>query len=121
MGVVLDFTNVQGGSFTPVPEGEYNVVLEKAEMKKAKTDGSDMISVTWSITDEEYENRKLFENYSLKPQALWKLKNTLGALGFDVSGALEFDVEDLVGQEAVALVVIETYEGKEKNTVKEIK
>ncbi|MGL5190411.1 MAG: hypothetical protein ACRC7S_12275, partial [Cetobacterium sp.] len=58
---------------------------------------------------------------SLKAAALWKLKALMDALGMSTEGSIDLDLEEFEGQTCQLEIKIETYEGKEKNTIKSYK
>lgn len=49
------------GEFKEVPHGQYEVSIEKMELKATKK-GDPMVSVWFNIVDGEYENQKIFMN-----------------------------------------------------------
>ena len=51
-----------GGDYEKVPHGEYEVKLEKLELKPTKKDGSPMVSAWFTILNGKYKNFKLFMN-----------------------------------------------------------
>lgn len=59
-----------GGNFKEVPEGTYEVAVEKMEIKQTKK-GDDMISVWFNILDGEFKGSKLFKNQVIKEN--WQL------------------------------------------------
>lgn len=109
MGIVLNLAKVKTG-FDPVPAGNYDVSVAKAELTTAKSSGKPMIAVQYRISEpEEHEGRILFDNFSLQPQALWKLKGFLQALewaGIDEDG-LELDPAELIGAQLTVAVIQE--------------
>lgn len=118
----LDFSSVP--SRDPLEEGVYLLQIAEATEKTSST-GNPMISVTYDVlatqdgTDVE-GSRKLWDNYSLQAQALFKLKELLSALGIDTSAVVDLDTSDLVGQQVLAKVVQETYNGEIRNRCKKI-
>ncbi|AQR98134.1 DUF669 domain-containing protein [Clostridium saccharoperbutylacetonicum] len=59
-----------GGGFKEVPEGTYEVAVEKMEIKETKK-GDDMISIWFNILDGEFKGSKLFKNQVIKEN--WQL------------------------------------------------
>ena len=115
--VSVDFTGVEGRIL--LPEDEYQVIVE--EVKKEVSDGGNDY-LAWkfkTITDDDTLNDKpLYYNTSLQPQALWNLRNLLETLGIDVpDGPLDIKLDELVNCEMIAVVENETYEGKKKSKV----
>lgn len=51
--------------YSPLPNGDYVVTVEKAEMKNTKEDNKPMISLTFKVLDGELTNRQAFVNFVL--------------------------------------------------------
>lgn len=120
MPLRLDFSQVQGGDFEPIPEGDYLVEIEKVEHKHSQS-GNEMLQMTFNVVEGEYAGRKVFDNYVLTQAALWKLKSLFVALGKDVSGIAEFEPDELIGNKFIATVSVEEYNGNENNRIKKHK
>jgi hypothetical protein len=121
----VDFSNV--GDFEVIPAGHYLVTITDGELRTAgetaKHPGSEMILWTLTIMQGQYEGRKLFVNTTLLPHALFSLKNLLKSTGRweegDLSGdEFEFEIDDALGAEVIAVVRIGTYQGEETNNVR---
>lgn len=122
MALNLDFSSVP--SREPLEEGMYLLQIAEAQEKISST-GNPMISVTYDVisTHEGEEvpgGRKIWDNYSLQAQALFKLKELLSALGIDTAAVVEMEVSDLVGQQVMAKVIQEPYNGELRNRIKKI-
>lgn len=122
MGINLDFSSVP--SREPLEEGVYLVQIAEAVEKTSST-GNPMISVTYDVLstqdgDTVDGGRKLWDNYSLQAQALFKLKELCGALGIDTTAVVDLELSDLVGQQVLVKVIQETYNGELQNRVKKI-
>lgn len=59
-----------GGGFKEVPEGTYEVEVEKIELKQTRK-GDDMVSIWFTILDGEFKGSKLFKNQVIKEN--WQL------------------------------------------------
>lgn len=55
------------GDFDEVPEGEYEVAIEKMEMVESRK-GDPMLTIWFKIVDGEYENQMIFYNGVMQPQ-----------------------------------------------------
>lgn len=119
-GISLDFTNVSSG-FEILPEGIYSGEIKKVELKTSKAGDSQYLNLEWDVEDENGKSKKVWDICSLKPQALWKLKALMEALGMSTEGSIDLDLEEFEGQTCELEIKIETYEGKEKNTIKSYK
>lgn len=130
--MTIDMTNVEGQqTFEPIPAGKYIVEVtdyrEGTASDKAKNAGAPTIS--WELTvestldgettvttrdgtDMKIEGRKLWENMTLVENSFWRLKAFLEGCGFDVSGEIDFDPDEVVGSR---LVVKAGIQPKRKN------
>lgn len=110
--VTVNFKGVESRR-TP-PEGDYKcTVLEATSGVSANK--NDQIEIVAEIAAGEYKGQKLYLNFALVEQALWKLHAFLTALGMDVpEDELEIDLSDLVGESFLGVVTHETYNGKKR-------
>lgn len=122
---VLDLSGADTSGFDAMPSGRYRCSIFSAEMTETKGSessklpaGTPMIKVQWQVhfnvndpEDAQYENRRLFSNYSIPPAGYEneaKLKGMLVrflvALGYEESEVtgkkFNLDIEDLVGKDA---------------------
>lgn len=118
----LDFTNVTGG-FGAIPAGVYEAVVDSCEVKQNKAKNGNYLEFVYKIqsSDPAVDGKKVWDRTSLKPAGMWRTKQVLEALGFDTSGEVEFDPEDVVEIECQIEVTIREYDGKEFNDVKSVK
>ena len=108
---VVDFTDVETTTFENLPRGRYLVNLKEIEERE----GSEYpyLAMVFEVTEgseEDHAGRKLFDNMSLSPKALWRLKLFLTAAGYseeDLEGELELDPEDLLETEVEVQVKIQ--------------
>lgn len=103
--VTLDFTGVD--IRRTVSEGRHSFEVNKVIPQQGPN--GEYIEVHCSCMDEDGSVRT---NFSFAPQALWKLKGFLDAIGFDTDGAVELDPQELVGQSFDADIGHRDYEGK---------
>lgn len=116
--VNVDLSGVEASRKT-IPEGVYTLVVDSATQKSSQS-GSPMIVFEFSVAEGKYQGSKLYENCSLQPQALFKLKSVLIALGLDIPNkAFDLDLKDLIGMTCEAEVGHEVYEGKKKARILE--
>lgn len=114
----LDLSGVEV-SRKAIPEGTYAVVVNKAELTQSR-EGNNMIKLEFEVTEGPHKGAKLFENCSLQPQALFKLKSVMLALGMNIpNGSFDLDTNDLVGLNCEVEVGHETYEGKKRARILE--
>ena len=102
MPISRDMTGSGGSNFDPIPEGMEPAVI-KACKYHAKSQASGKPYLEFEFALQNHPNRKLWRNYSLQPNALWALKETLTVLGIDVpdEGEFEFEPNDVIGLECV--------------------
>lgn len=111
--VNVDLSGVEA-SRKAIPEGTYEVVVNEAIQKDSR-DGNPMIAFEFEVTEGAHKGAKLYENCSLQPQALFKLKSVLLALGMDIPNkAFDLNLRDLVGLTCEVEVGHEVYEGKKR-------
>lgn len=111
--VNVDLSGVEA-SRKAIPEGTYKVVVNEATQKDSR-DGNPMIAFEFEVAEGAHKGAKLYENCSLQPQALFKLKSVLLALGMDIPNkAFDLNLRDLVGLTCEVEVGHEVYEGKKR-------
>ncbi|MGH0588878.1 DUF669 domain-containing protein [Bacillus mycoides] len=59
--------NGGGGDFEPLPDGQYEVEVEKLELKESSK-GDPMLSIWFKIVEGDYEGQRLFYNKVMQPQ-----------------------------------------------------
>jgi len=76
-------------AFAPVPDGVYPVTVEKTEWKEPKAGGAEYLNVQFSVTGENFANRKIFMIYNIHHEkeqprniARSQFKKTLLAIGY---------------------------------------
>jgi hypothetical protein len=94
-------------SYEPIPEGVYPIQAVAQELKSTKDSMGQFISVTFQVTDGQYANRQIFENFNIRNQnqqtvdiALRAIKGWLKATGG-------------TGDERLTMGLIRAMEGKE--------
>lgn len=112
----LDFSSVP--SREPIPEGVYEVQIAKVEETKSKTSNNPMLKVEFTVLDEPYNGRKVWANYVLTADALWKVKELFASLGLDSDGIVEMDTADLIGLTCKAKIAQREYNGDIQNEIK---
>lgn len=81
-----------------VGEGVYLVRVEKMEVLPSKsTPGAEVINTEFNVMDGDHANRKVWDNFSLQPQALWRLRDFVQALGV-FPGQEGFRTEECIGK-----------------------
>ncbi|HDR8152832.1 TPA: DUF669 domain-containing protein [Bacillus cereus] len=59
--------NGGGGDFEPLPNGQYEVAVEKLELTESKK-GDPMLTIWFKIVEGDYEGQRLFYNKVMQPQ-----------------------------------------------------
>jgi len=94
----------------PIPEGIYKLRCDKVTYKLSAKNSTPMAEATFTIygpdSAEEYQGRKVFENFMLAGEGQFKTRQFLSAVGKDEDFVLE-DTDDLIGLEAGAVIQIE--------------
>jgi hypothetical protein len=71
--------------FEPIPDGKYQVIIEKVELCHARTSGNPMLKWTLRILGPKYEGRLLWRNNVMAtPENLKWLKTDLHVCGLDL-------------------------------------
>ncbi len=119
----LDFSAVQ--SRDPLEPGWYLGRIDKIEEKTSST-GKPMLAVQYEIMANEDGdvvpgNRRVFENWVLTPEAMWKVKQVFSALGLEAEAIVDIDTDELLGMTLMLKIVQDTYQGDIRNYIKGIK
>lgn len=109
--VTVNLADAVGGN---VPEGAYLVSVQEVT-KEESNSGNDYLAWKFSVADGKHKGKVLYDNTSLQPQALWRLRATLEALGYEIEeGDMDLDLSSFTGDQAVAVVAHEEYENKKR-------
>jgi Mg-chelatase subunit ChlI len=115
---IINFSGVESGG-RRCPDGEYAAVIASAELEKSSND-KPMAALQWKITEGKFKGVKLYDNVSLVPQAFWKMKSLLEAVGIEPQEedvrASEY-IKELPDMEATIVVTNETFEGEQRPKV----
>jgi Protein of unknown function (DUF669) len=105
--VSVDFTGVKSGGAT-IPDGRYAAKIIAAEQKEGKESGEPYMELTWEVTSKKCNGREVrFDNYSLQPQALWRLKGLLEALEVEVpDGEMDIDFDEIIADETECIIEV---------------
>lgn len=111
--ISVDMTGVETSG--RVKEGPNVLTVDSIEEKE----GQNGTYLAWQFSAST--GGKVWENTSLTPQSLWKLRGLLEALGLEVEdGTLDLDLEEYVGLELGAEIEHELYQGKKKGVIVEM-
>lgn len=122
----------EGGGFSLLPAGTYELVITKVEEKKTK-DQHPMVNVTCEVkNNEEHNGSKVFHNVSFLPKdkpGSGMSTHFLKCINQPWEGAISVNPDDWVGEEFKAKIVQEDFtytkgpkEGQTKkvNAIKEV-
>src|SRR3990167_9240963 len=117
--VSVDFTGVEaGGGSVLFPEGPQLFEVDDVTEEEGADSGQPYLAFVLKATDGKYEGKKAYDNFSLQPQALWKLRGFMEAAGLEVEdGEMEIDIESFKGIVVMADVIHEDYKGKPKTRI----
>lgn len=127
---ILEETESEDLSSSPLPAGTYTAVVEKAEATKAASSGSNMIKTTYRVVGGPYADRFVWNNIVFtvtNPKAMAMTVRTLGAHGITKEWLAAENpnvntiAAKIVGATVQLDVQIRTYEGRELNDVKSVK
>jgi|SRR5215831_12312457 len=101
-----------------IDEGEYNVRVEEIVQKESSA-GNQMFEWTLKGLDGEAKGKTFYFHTNLEPpDTLWKLRNTMLALGVEVPEDLdEVDLDELEGLEGTVLIEDDEWQGKMRSKV----
>ncbi len=115
-GVEVDMSGVESGGGRPCRDGRWKAYPTSCEMTESST-GNDMLKFRWKITSGPDKGAVVWDNCSLTPQALWRLKTLMETMDMEVpDGVMEVDPDDFVGEdhEIVIEITNEKYQGKDQ-------
>lgn len=134
-GMVFDLNGVEDkAAFEVMPKGTYNAIVEEFEFTTSQSSGNPMIKVVYSITDPEFEERKIYDYYVLAGDgakyALPRLKQLITRVCPDVDSsafnpAAFAESGTIINRACQLKVGIQTqkngeYAGEKRNNVREI-
>lgn len=123
--IKIDFSGVDkeirsGGRAAHVPEGDYLAKPVNAELRKSEKSGARYLSWRFQVIEpKKYKGKTLYDRTSLKPDALWNLRNLVhAALGKNIAGkVVNFDPEVVYGKPMMVTVEDDEYEGKIRSQI----
>ena len=112
-------TYTQGLDMT-LPEGIYDFVVADANDKRSQG-GNEMIELQLIIKGPDGQESKVYDNLVFTPKAFWKIDTFRLCTGDKlVKGqSVEFDATDCLDRTGKCYVIVDKYEGRERNKVSE--
>jgi len=116
MSLRIDFSQIP--ELEPLPTGEYPAVVTGVELRESRSGPDPYLNWAFEITSPEYLGRKVWLVTGLGVKALWKLQETLEALGAtNLSGEIDLNPQEFVGRQCNIVVSQEVYNGVTRNRV----
>ncbi|MCU7521922.1 MAG: DUF669 domain-containing protein [Ignavibacteria bacterium] len=117
--IKVDMTNVEDR--VVVPEGDYICKVGKVDLHRNEENGKQSLKWTFLIGAGEHKGSKMFNYTSLSPKALFSLRNSIIACGFDVpKSVMSIDTDKFIGKIVGITVVHEEYKGKPSAKVADV-
>ena len=119
--------NAGDSNFDPLPVGDYDVEISKAETKQSQS-GKTMYAVQFKVLNGPHAGRLVFNQFVISPESPGALNfffQHMRALGLDAGFFQQSPSDDqittaLLGRRARITVAMKTYNGSERNDVKKI-
>ena len=126
--IVIDLDDAAAnddGTFEPLPEGWYDVVIADVTPKESgpnsKNPGKPMYGYKFKVEEGDFAGRILFGNACLWAEAIFFQKGIQTALGSWKKGDAKFKVDqpdDLIGKSLKVKVAHREYNGETQNEIK---
>ena len=114
----VDLSNVQDNF--RVPDGLYKVRCQDVEQSVSKS-GNPMFVWTFVVIGGDYAGREFKVFTALTPAAMWKVAETVIALGVGQQGQLvKFKRSDVVGKDCGALIEGTEYNGQVRSQISRV-
>lgn len=117
--ISVDFTGVEAGGGRLLPEDRYLFEVDNVEEKEGEESGKAYLELTLKVIENpDYDGTKAWDNLSLQPQALWKLRGFMEAAGLETTdGPMDIDPDSFIGCIVECDVIHEDYKGKTKHRI----
>lgn len=114
----IDLTNVQDNF--KVPDGLYRVRCQDVEQSVSKG-GNPMFVWTFAVAEGDFTGREFKVFTALTPAAMWKVAETVMALGVGQQGqVVKFKRSDVVGKDCGALIEENEYNGQTRSQISRV-
>lgn len=128
MGITLNFSNVESKNFDAIPNGAYEALvhdIEETNVKNGANVGAPMWAVQFAINGGQYDNRRVFRNFTVIESSLWAIEQFLVAIGVDPQAlkstdGVTIEPSNLIGAACKIVLRQRIYEGTPTNDVKQI-
>ena len=124
MGFKHNYEGVRefGAGFDPIPEGDYNLIITKAEERVSKNKNP-MVHITCKVLDGANAGRLVWHNVNFLPKdnnAAGMSKHFLHVIGQPYEGVVTVECKDWVNAKFRAHVKVEEFNGKMQNDIDEV-
>ena len=114
----IDLTNVQDNF--KVPDGLYRVRCQDVEQSVSKG-GNPMFVWTFVVIEGDYTGREFKVFTAITPAAMWKVAETVMALGVGQQGqVVKFKRSDVINKECGALIEETEYNGNTRSQISRV-
>lgn len=122
MTVEVDFTEAGDVDFEPLPQGWYEVSVYEAKFEESQN-GKRMVAFEFKVQSPiEFDGRRLWmRNMIGAKDKNFYLKKTLNALGIEVDGIVQLNLNEILGLSTSVRVGWREWEGKTKEEVVDIR
>lgn len=115
----VDLSNVETNTYT-IPDGNYKVKCIEVEQSVSKG-GNPMFVWTFEVSEGEYKGFQSKVFTAITPAAMWKVAETVIALGIGQTGeTVKFKRTDVVGKECGAIFEETEYNGKTNSQISKV-
>lgn len=127
-GVTVDFGDVESrggkkssGGRKHYPEGDYAVKVKSAKFGHSGDKETPRLEVMFVFTGTKLKGKEIRDDLYLTPKALWRLRQTLEALGLKVpSKKVSVNPDKLKGRACALSIEDDEYDGKLQSRVTDI-
>ena len=115
----VDLSNVENNGFT-IPEGSYRAKLVDVEQSVSKG-GNPMFVWTFEVSNGDHAGFQLKSFTAITPAAMWKVAETVEALGIGQTGTtVKFKRSDVIGKECGLVVENGEYNGNTRSQISRV-
>jgi len=122
--VVVDFSDTESrggkrsGRSAHLPEGDYAAKCIEAKLDKSSEKETPGVFVTYEISKGEYKGKRVRDALWLTDKSLWRVRQTLEAMGIDVpSKRVKINPKSMVGKTVAITLEDEEYENRVRSRV----
>ena len=112
----VDLTGVQENNYT-IPDGNYKVRCKDVEQGVSKA-GNPQFIWTFEVSEGQYTGFELKTFTAITPAAMWKVAETVQALGIGQTGTVvKFKRTDVINKECGVLIEASEYTGNKRSSI----